>query len=376
MPSWGRGGDESSKRDYYEVLGVSREAGAEEIKKAFRRLARELHPDVNPDKVEAEEKFKELSEAYGVLSDPEKRARYDLYGHQVPGGFNIDVPDFGFGPFDDLFNAFFGRSRPNAAPRDRRERGSDLRYDLDVTLEEAASGCRKEIQVSRLVECDACGGKGGEGGSGRERCSTCGGGGQIHRSQSTFFGSFSTITVCTACGGEGSRLVRPCRSCRGEGRTSRIAKVEATIPKGVDTGSRVRLSGMGDAGRNGAPPGDLYVIPRVLPHAIFHRRGDDLVAELEVSFPRAALGGQVTAPALNGERTVEIPAGAQTGLVLTVRGQGMPRRESISHGDLHYAIKVVTPTHLSAERRRLLEELARLEEERGPAGKRQKSAQR
>jgi molecular chaperone DnaJ len=361
------------KRDYYEVLGVPRGASVGEIKKAFRRLARELHPDVNPNKVEAEEKFKELGEAYQVLSDPDKRARYDLYGNESPGGFGFNMADFGFGAFEDFFEMFFGKPRERSARRQAAERGNDLRYDLEITLEEAAFGTRKKIEFSHLVECESCGGKGGEGGTGRQTCPHCGGSGHVQRSRDSFFGHFSTITVCSACRGEGAVLAKPCRACHGEGRVGCSTKVEVSIPKGVDTGARIRLSGMGEAGRNGAPPGDLYVVPVVTPHPIFHRRGDDLVAELEISFSKAALGGEVAAPALNGEEKVEIPAGAQFGSVLTLKGKGMPRRESISHGDLHYVLKVVIPTKLSREERRLMEQLAQLEQGEPVQGKRQKS---
>lgn len=357
------------KRDYYDVLGVPRDASADEIKRAFRRLARELHPDVNPNKAEAEERFKELGEAYQVLGDPEKKVRYDLYGHEAPGGFGIDFGDLGFDAFEDLLGSLFGRSWGRTGPGERVAKGSDLRYDLEITLEEAAFGAQKEIEIPRLVQCEGCGGKGGEGGAGRQRCPRCGGSGQIQHSRSTFFGHFSTITACPTCQGEGAVLTSPCRACGGEGRKRQTTRIEVSIPKGVDSGSHIRLRGMGDAGRNGAPPGDLYAVTTVHPHPIFRRRGDDLVTELELSFPRAALGAKVSAPLLSGEEEVEIPEGAQTGHVLTLRGKGMPRRESISHGDLHCILKVTTPTRLSSEERRLMKELVRLEEEKQAGAK-------
>jgi len=369
MPFRTRHRDGPAKRDYYEVLGISRGASTEEIKKSYRRLARQLHPDVNPNKAEAEEKFKELGEAYQILSDPEKRSRYDLHGHEAPGGFDINAPGFGFAPFDDLFDMLFGRTRPRPTGSERTTRGDDLRYDLEISLEEAALGVQKEIQIPRMAVCEVCGGSEGEGGAHREACHHCGGSGQVAHSRNTIFGQFSTITVCSACGGEGSLLTNPCRGCGGQGRRRQTTKIQVSIPKGVDTGSRIRLSGMGDAGSNGGRAGDLYVVPTLLPHPIFQRRGDDLVAELEVSFARAALGGKITAPVLGGAEAVNIPEGAQNGSVITLKGKGMPRRESIHHGDLHYVLKVVTPTKLSSEQRRLLEELAALENGSQPHGK-------
>ena len=375
MPFQARHRDAVPKRDYYEVLGVPRGASAGEIKRSFRRLARELHPDVNPNKAEAEEQFKELGEAYQVLSDPEKRARYDHYGHEAPGGFDVDVGDFGLGPLDDLFEAFFGRPRARRVRTEAVERGSDLRYDLEITLEEAALGARKQIEIPRLVQCEACGGSGAQGEAERATCPHCRGAGQIARSRSTVFGHFSTVTVCSACQGQGSVLANPCRTCGGEGRTRQTTGIEVSIPKGVDTGSRIRLSGVGDAGANGAPAGDLYVILTVLPHPVLQRRGDDLVAELELSFTRAALGGEVNAPALDGQEQVNVPAGTQNESILTLRGKGMPRRERMGNGDLHYVVKVVTPTKLSRQQRRLLEELAALEEGKQASAKGRKKHQ-
>lgn len=357
-----------SKRDYYEVLGVSRDADLEEIKKAYRKLAIKYHPDKNPGDKTAEEKFKELGEAYEVLSDPQKRAAYDQYGHAAfdpraragagrawSGGFHdpfeIFRDVFGSGA-GDLFETFFGARHDPTAP----VRGDDLRYDLEITFEEAATGCEKEITVRKLDECAACQGRGAEPGSKTRICPTCGGRGQVVTAR----GIFSIAQTCHRCGGAGRVLERPCPSCHGSGRRERSSKIKLRIPPGVDTGARLRSVGHGEAGLRGGPPGDLYVVLHVKPHPIFQRDGDDLLCEVPISFVQAALGADIQVPTLNGQTTLKIPAGTQSGTVFRLKGKGMPNVQGYGHGDLHVRVHVEVPTHLTAAQRAKLQEFAAL----------------
>ena len=353
--------NQGSKRDYYEVLGVPRNASKEEIKKAYRRLARQYHPDMNPDrKEEAEEKFKELSEAYAVLSDDEKRARYDRYGHEAPGGFDFDFArDFGFGTgiFSDIFDVIFGDAT-GARPRERVYRGDDLRHDLALTYEEAYTGVEKEIEVTRLTTCDTCGGSGARPGSSPEICTYCGGHGQVRESRSTFFGHFQSVTTCPRCHGEGQVISEPCSDCGGEGRSRRKRKLKVTIPAGVDSGARIRVAGQGNDGPNGGPPGDLYIFVHLKPHDFFERRNGDVYCEIPITFPQAALGARITIPTLNGKEELEIPPGTQTGTVFRLRGKGFPDPHGYGRGDQHAVIRVVTPTNLTERQKELLREFA------------------
>jgi len=358
-----------AKRDYYEVLGVERNADLEEIKKAYRKLAIKYHPDKNPGDKAAEEKFKELGEAYEVLCEPQKRAAYDQYGHAAfdprsragagpawGGGFHdpfeIFREVFGGGTgsiFDELFGG--GRADPSAP-----QRGDDLRYDLELDFEEAATGCEKEISVTKPERCDVCQGAGAETGSRTKTCGTCGGRGQIISAR----GIFSIAQTCPHCQGAGRVVEKPCRACRGTGRREHSSKIKLRIPAGVDTGARLRSGGNGEAGLRGGPPGDLYVVLHVRPHDLFHRDGDDLLCEVPVSFVQATLGAEIEVPTLNGKATIKIPAGTQPGAMFRLKGRGVKNVQGYGHGDLHVRITVEVPTHLSSAQRTKLEEFAAL----------------
>jgi molecular chaperone DnaJ len=353
-----------AKRDYYEVLGVERGVEPDEIKKAYRKLAGKHHPDKNPGDKSAEERFKELGEAYEVLSDPQKRAAYDQYGHAAfdrrsspfgPGGgfhdpFEIFREVFGGGNiFDDLFGG--GRADPSQ-PR----RGDDLRYDMEITFEEAAHGCEKEIKVTKAERCEACQGAGAEPGSRTKSCPACGGRGQVVNSR----GIFSIAQTCPHCQGAGRVIERPCAQCRGTGRHERSSPIKLRIPAGVDTGSRLRSAGNGEAGLRGAPSGDLYVVLHVKSHSIFQRDGDDLLCEVPVSFVHAALGADIEVPALEGKTTIKIPAGTQPGTMFRLKGKGVKNVQGYGRGDLHVRINVEVPTHLSAAQKAKLQEFSQL----------------
>ena len=346
-----------TRRDYYEVLGVSRDADAAELKAAYRRLALQHHPDRNPDAPESTEKFKEASEAYAVLSDPEKRARYDRYGSAgLPGGAGGGFPGFdpsGFGDLSDLFGDLFGFG----ASREAQPRGSDLVYRMEIGLADAAFGIEAPIVVSRLERCAACEGSGAAPGSRPVTCSACKGKGRQRISQ-----GFLMITrPCPACGGDGKVIENPCGECRGDGRRRGQRKLEIRIPAGVETGSRLRLSGEGDAGQAGGPAGDLYVILTVLPHEAFEREGDDLVVRLDVPFPTLALGGEVSVPTLDGDaETVDIPAGTQAGSEIKLKGRGVGRLGRSGRGDLVLRVGVAVPRKPSAKEKELLRQYAEL----------------
>lgn len=363
----------NEKRDYYEVLGVSREANPEEIKKAYRRLALQWHPDRNPDqKPEAEEKFKEAAEAYSVLSDPPKRAQYDRFGHTGvggPAGFGGFDPTT-FSEFNDILGDFFGFGDIFTAGTQRRgtraRRGADLRYDLTLSFEDAACGAKTRIKIPRTETCSTCGGSGAKPGTHPAPCRSCGGRGAIRSQQ-----GFLTISrTCPACSGTGQVLPDPCKNCRGAGRVRVEKTLAANIPAGVDSDSRLRIAGEGEAGTHGGPPGDLYVFIRVEEHPFFEREGSDLLCTIPISFPQAALGAQIEVPTLEGKETLNIPEGTQTGTRFRIRGKGIPRLDGHGRGDLYVFVRVVTPTRLSKEQRRLLEDLAALDKtENQPADK-------
>ena len=369
-------------RDYYEILGVPRNATDEEIKKAFRTLARKYHPDANPGDKAAEEKFKEINEAYEVLSDPVKRQNYDAYGNPngpvagpgpgssaYEGGTFRDVfSDFGF-PFGNLFEEFEeilggGRARSGTVP----ERGRDIEVEVELSLEEAFLGGTRDIEIDRLEKCTTCGGTGSRPGSKPVTCPTCQGRGQVRSERATVFGQFVTVTTCPRCGGRGKVIGDPCPDCRGRGTVRRRKTVTVEIPAGVDSGLRLRVSRQGDAGPRGGDPGDLYVLVKVKPHKLFVRQGDDLIMEYPVSFPDAALGTEVEIPTIDGKMRLRIPEGTQPGTEIRLKGQGMPRLGSRHRGDLLVRVNVTVPTRLTARERALLTELRKLQADAGAKG--------
>jgi molecular chaperone DnaJ len=363
-----------AKRDYYEVLGVSRDATQDEIKRAYRRLAKRYHPDLNKDGGSAE-KFKEVAEAYEVLSDPEKRAQYDRFGHVGPEqGFDFDFHDFrrareafdefGFGrsAFDEIFDLFFGeglRTRRARAKRSRAQRGEDLEYRLKVSLEDVAFGTKLRITVPRYVACEHCGGTGVEPGGQVETCPVCHGTGQVEYRYQTMLGSFVNVRTCERCGGTGEIIRNPCSKCHGRGRVKEKSKISITIPAGVDTGSRLRLAGEGNAGTGGGPPGDLYIIVEVKPHDTFQRKDDDIYCEVPITITQAALGAKIKVPTLEGEAEIKVPPGTQPGTTFRLKGKGIPHLRGRGRGDQLVQVKVTVPTTLTREQRRLLEELDR-----------------
>jgi molecular chaperone DnaJ len=348
----------SSKRDYYEVLGVGRAAGADELKRAYRRMARQYHPDVNssPD---AEERFKEVNEAYQVLSDAEMRARYDRFGHAGLEG--TAFPDFsgGFGDiFDELFRGFgmggFGRT----SGRTRPQRGADLRYDLELTFEEAAFGCEREIEVPRAEVCPRCQGSGAEPGTQPMRCPECNGTGEVRHVQQSILGSFVSVAPCPRCHGEREIVTTPCQECRGRKRVHVTRTLSVKVPPGVDDDMQIRLSGEGEPGAHGGPPGNLYVVVHVEAHPYFRRQDHDIILELGINVAQAALGDEVMVPTLDGEEKLAIPEGTQTGTVFRLRGKGVPYLRRNGRGDLLILAQVVVPTDLTVEQRELLQHLA------------------
>ncbi|MEE4186579.1 MAG: molecular chaperone DnaJ [Gammaproteobacteria bacterium] len=358
-----------AKRDFYEVLGVDRQAGADELKKAYRRLAMKYHPDRNPDDAAAEGKFKEAKEAYEVLSDPQKRAAYDQYGHAgVDASSGMGGGGAGFGDiFGDVFGDIFGGGGRRGGPGGAY-RGADLRYELLLTLEEAVLGHSANITFSSLKECDTCHGDRAEPGTAKQDCSTCGGLGQVRRQQ----GFFSVQQTCPACRGEGRIIEVPCSDCRGQGRVEQSRTLSVKVPAGVDTGDRIRLSGEGEAGQAGGPPGDLYVEIRVRPHAVFDRDGADLSCRVPISFTAAALGGEVKVPTLTGEVTLKIPAGTQSGRVFRLRGKGIKPVRGGGPGELYCKVDIETPTDLTREQQDLLrqfEDAIGADERHSPRGR-------
>lgn len=346
----------TTKRDYYEVLGVERGANPQEIKKAYRRLAVKYHPDKNPDDPSAEEAFKEAAEAYSVLSDEDKRAVYDRYGHAgLRGGPQVNTDIFreftdifgGGSIFEELFGDFFG------GRRSRVVRGSDLRYDLEITFEEAVHGIETRILLPRAELCDVCGGSGAKPGTQKRPCPTCGGHGQVRMQQ----GFLVVARPCGHCRGTGQIIPDRCTTCSGTGQVAKERELTLKIPAGVDSGSRLRLTGEGEAGARGGPPGDLYVVLAVKPHKLFRREGDDIYLELPITFPQAALGTEVEVPTIDGSAVVSIPEGTQSGTVVKLRGKGVSRLGG-GRGDQLVVVNVVTPAKLSKEQRALLEKLS------------------
>jgi len=355
----------AGKRDYYEVLGVGRGASRDEIKAAYRKLAVKFHPDRNPDDKEAEERFKEAAEAYAVLSDEDKRAHFDRFGHagvseQPFTGFDASI----FGDFSDIlgslfgFGDFFGARRRSTGP----ERGADLRTGVAISFEDMVEGVERTLTVPREENCETCGGSGLAEGARHESCRTCSGRGQVRISQ----GFFTMLRSCPQCGGSGTIVTKPCTGCDGHGRVERRRKVGVQVPAGVEDGTRLRVAGQGEGGLRGGPPGDLYVVVRVEPHEQFVRDGADIHLEVEVSALRAALGGTLDVPTLGDPERVTLPAGSQHGDRITLRGKGLPRLRRGGHGELLLHLRIVVPRKLSARQRELLEQAVADEERERP----------
>jgi len=349
-------------RDYYEVLGVARDADDETIKKAYRQQAFQFHPDRNPDNPEAESKFKEAAEAYEVLRNPENRARYDRFGHEGLGGNGFGgfgTTDDVFSAFSDIFGEFFGfGGRTSRGPRPQA--GNDLRYDLNVSFRDAARGTEVTLKIPKNVQCHVCNGSGAEPGTSAETCRHCGGSGQVVQSQ----GFFRIAVSCPSCRGEGRVIATPCKECRGRGITRQTRELKVRVPAGVDDGSRLRLRGEGDPGLHGGPPGDLYVILHVEADKIFERQGQDLVYRQDITFVQAALGHKIEVPTLDGDETMEIPKGTQSGEVFSLRGLGLPIPGSTRKGDLLVHVTVVTPRGLTKKQEELLREFEELDEQK------------
>jgi molecular chaperone DnaJ len=356
----------SVKRDYYEVLGVPRNATDDEIKRAFRKLARQYHPDVN-NATEAEGRFREANEAYEVLSDAQRRAAYDQFGHRVPAGAAGQTNFEGFGGLGDLFETFFGGGVASATRRGP-QRGADLRYDLTLSFEEAVFGATKEIEIPRWETCSSCQGSGAQKGSTPTRCPTCGGSGELRRAQQSIFGQFVNVVACDRCRGEGRIITDPCTECRGQGRVKTVRKLEIKIPGGVDNDTQMRVSGEGEAGQKGGPRGNLLVAFHVRSHDMFERDGTDIHVALPLSFSQAALGDEVEVPTVDGPSVLKIPAGTQSGRRFRLRGKGVPVLEGNGRGDEYVTVTLVTPTDLSSRERELFRELASLEKEAGRHG--------
>jgi len=347
-----------SKADYYEVLGVGREVSDQELKSAYRKQALKYHPDRNPGDHAAEEKFKQASEAYQVLSDADKRAHYDRFGHAGPAqGFNgggpfaggVDISDIFGDIFGEMFNVGGGQQR-----QQRQQRGDDLRFDMTIDFESAIFGVETEVKIRRLESCDACKGRGSTSGRGPIACSQCQGRGQVRYQQ----GFFSVARTCGACGGVGSVVADPCPVCKGETRSHKELKLNVKVPPGVEDGTRIRYSGEGDAGRSGGPRGDLYVVLSIRPHDFFEREGNDLHCVVPISFPQAALGAEITIPAIGDEVTLKIPEGTQSGKQLRIRGKGVPFLNERGSGDLVVQVVVQIPRKLSRPQRELVNKLA------------------
>lgn len=351
----------NNKTDYYEVLGVSRNASDQEIKSAYRKLAVKYHPDKNPGNKEAEEKFKEAAEAYSVLSDPQKRAQYDRFGANGLGGSASGFDPSIFSEFGDIFGDFFGfgdlfGGAAGSRRRSGAQRGTDLRYDLEVNFFDAAFGLKTKIKIPRLETCEACSGSGAAAGSGPSTCPTCQGHGQVRYQQ----GFFSISRACHHCQGSGRIIKNPCKECRGEGRVRKEKTLEIRIPAGVDNGSRLRVSGEGEAGALGGPAGDLYVVLFVKEHEFFERQENNLYCTIPISFPQAALGCEITVPTLDGEEKLKIPEGTQSGSLFRIKGKGIPSLNGRGRGDLFVSVALMTPTKLTREQRKLLEHLAEI----------------
>ena len=354
----------ADKRDYYEILGLGRSASEDEIKKAYRRLAKENHPDLNPDNQAAEARFKEVNEAYEVLSDADKRAKYDRYGHDAfdPNGF-AGGGGFGggFGGFGDIFGDIFGGGFGDifgGSSRGGPARGESIRTGVTVSFEEAAFGCSKDVTIARNEDCDVCNGSGAAEGTTPEVCPVCGGSGSVRSQQRTALGVFSTTSPCSNCGGRGKVVAHPCSECRGEGVVRRQRKIAVNIPAGIDDGQTISLRGQGHAGKNGGVSGDLLIVVGVRPHPLLVRDGQSVIFTTKISIAQAALGDEIEVPTLDGKVKYAIPEGTQTGAVFRLRGKGIPYLRGSGRGDQFVTVQVEVPTNLDERQKQLLREFA------------------
>jgi len=346
-----------TSRDYYEILNINRNASAEEIKTAFRGLARKNHPDVNKSP-EAEKMFKEINEAYGVLSDPEKRAAYDRFGHAGLNGMG-GMPDFTTVDFSDIFEDFFGFGMGTRRRRNAPRRGADLSTSLQITFEEAVFGVDKEIEITRDETCSTCRGSGAEPGTSPMRCSTCGGRGEVRQTRQTFLGSMVQVITCPTCNGSGEVITSPCHTCHGRGLERKTVKKTVSIPAGVDNGTQIRLAGEGQPGTTGGPNGNLYIEIQVKPHQFFRRKGDDLLLDLNINIAQATLGADIEVPTIDGTTKLSIPAGTQPGKIFRLKGKGVPNVRGTSRGDELIIVNVEVPQRLNQDQRALFEQLAK-----------------
>lgn len=361
----------ANKRDYYEVLGVDKNASDADIKKAYRKLAKQYHPDVNPGDTVAEAKFKEVNEAYEVLSDPQKRAQYDQFGHAGTdpngfggfGGFSGGFGDFDFGGIGDIFETFFGGggfSGRSGRGRSGPQKGADLKYSMEVAFEEAAFGVEKEITVNRMEICGTCHGTGSKPGKSPATCKHCNGTGQIQYKQSTPFGQFVNIKTCDVCHGEGKIITDPCATCNGKGRVRNSRKIKISVPAGIDDGQTISLRGEGEPGLRGGPSGDLFITIRVKPHPLFQRQGNDVICEIPITFVQAALGAELEVPTLEGKVKYMVPEGTQTGTVFRLKAKGIPFIRGNGRGDQYVKVVVEVPRKLNEKQKEILREFAEL----------------
>ena len=355
------------RKDYYEILGVDRNASDADIKKAYRRLAKQYHPDVNPGDKTAEAKFKEVNEAYEVLSDPQKRARYDQYGHAGIdpngfGGFDGGFGGFDFGGIGDIFESFFGGTGFGRSSRSKKgpQKGADLKYSVEIAFEEAAFGVEKEITVNRMENCPTCNGSGSKPGTSPSVCRHCNGTGQVQYKQSTPFGQFVNVRTCDVCRGEGRVITDPCGNCSGKGKVRKSVKIKVNIPAGIDDGQIISLRGEGEPGIKGGPAGDLYITVKVRPHALFQRQGNDVICEIPITFVQAALGADIEVPTLDGKVRYTIPEGTQTGTVFRLKGKGIPFIRGNGRGDQYVKVSVEVPKKLNEKQKSVLREFAEL----------------
>ena len=353
----------SDNKDLYEVLGVSRDASGDEIKKAYKKMVKKYHPDLNPDSKTAEENMKQVNHAYDILSDPEKKARYDQFGDDGnhSGGFGGGFGGFEGGGFGDIFDMFFGGGGGGRRNQNAPRQGNDLRVDLRISFEEAARGVTKEIELNRTESCKDCGGSGAKNGTERKTCSHCGGSGQVRVNQQTPFGQFQTVKTCPHCGGRGSVVETPCPTCSGSGRVKKTRTIKVNVPPGVSTDSRLRMQNEGEGGINGGPSGDLYIYITVSPHEFFQRNGDDILCNVPITVVQAALGAEIEVETLDGKVKLTVPAGTQTGTSFRLRGRGFPKLRGYGKGDQHVRVNVQTPTNLTDEQKDLLRKFGELD---------------